>query len=104
VSELDLTLLVISVICTGIFAWASWETFGTFQRLTHSSEPRARHNAEHGLVIACALLLISFSSIVTRAGDVFDVSTLNQVGGLMIRGALIAAAAYLILRHPKVPE
>lgn len=62
--------------------------------------PRSVH-AEHGLVVATGLCVISSAGIITGVGSILDDRAYQMIGMFIVRGALLASVLYLLIRNPR---
>jgi hypothetical protein len=96
-------LILLPVFVTVVFGWGVFISYRLF-RNTDFRDKRLRNNSEHGLVIATTLLMLGIANIITGVGLTSKDDFIVEMGAILARGALLATAIYLLLRHPRPPK
>lgn len=100
--EVSWALLMVSVAVTGVFIVFMMRAARLY---AHTWDHRRvdRHPflvAERALIAMSVLVVIGVANVVTGFGFVLNDEAVRQVGAIAVRGALVTAALYLLVRRP----
>jgi len=96
--------ILLPIFVTFVFAWGVYISYKLSRKVGSHADLRVRRNSEHGLVIASTLLMLGIANIITGVGLTAKDDFVVEMGAILARGALLATAIYLLLRHPRPPK
>ena len=73
-------------------------------RAARWSYRRHGHGREHGVIVAGAALVVGIGNVMTTYGRAADISDLRDIGGIMVRGALVLGVIYMLAWGPGRPH
>jgi hypothetical protein len=104
------SLLFTSVASFVVFGWYFVDVLHDYARQIRRyrhDHTRPLDNTEHGLVVISALVVISGANVLigtTFIEQTHDDDPSLVLGAVIVRGALLATAIYLLVRHPKADD
>lgn len=101
----DIGLVLLPIVAVPIFTWSWLYSIKIYRKaLLEERRSRLRQNAEHGLVVSTALLLLVIANVIIGIGFLVQDAFATETVALFIRVELIITGLYLVLRHPSPPS